>query len=174
MVVGDADSAGVVSTEPYWPGDETVTAWNVAVEELIRGETYWLATLHPAGRPHVVPLPAVWVDATLHFAAAPGTRKARNLDRNPALTLAMRGDRLHVVIEGTASRVADSRHLEDVRAAYASKYGWEVTVRDSALHGEGAPTAGWAPYYVFKLCPWRAFGLPTDGRAAPTRWRFEG
>jgi Pyridoxamine 5'-phosphate oxidase len=40
--------------------------------------TYWLATVRPDGRPHVMPILAVWVNGMLFFAAGQGTRKARN------------------------------------------------------------------------------------------------
>lgn len=39
---------------------------------------YWLATVRRDGRPHVVPVLAVFVDGALHFVASPGSRKAHN------------------------------------------------------------------------------------------------
>jgi hypothetical protein len=35
--------------------------------------TYWLATVRPDGRPHVMPILAVWVNGMLFFAAGQGT-----------------------------------------------------------------------------------------------------
>jgi nitroimidazol reductase NimA-like FMN-containing flavoprotein (pyridoxamine 5'-phosphate oxidase superfamily) len=161
-----------VSTEPYWPDHDAVSAWGQAVGELARAQTYWLATLHPAGRPHVVPVLAVRLEGALCVAASPDTRKARNLKQNPAATLTAHADRFDLVIDGTATRVADEEQLERITDAYAAKYRWSVNVREGARHGEGAPTAGPSPYHVYKLAPSGAFGFPTDEHAAPTRWRF--
>jgi hypothetical protein len=41
--------------------------------------TYWLATVHPDGRPHVRPILAVWEGDGLYFCAGERTRKAKNL-----------------------------------------------------------------------------------------------
>jgi hypothetical protein len=57
---------------------------------------------------------------------------------------------------------------------YASKYQWQVTVRDGALWGEGAPTAGPPPYHVYVITPTAAFGFGTDETFGATRWRFLG
>lgn len=142
------------------------------MEELRRSSTFWVATVHPTGRPHVVPvLAAVHADA-LHVAAGPATQKARNLARDPRVTVTTRGEDVDVVIEGAAHRVDESSALASVARAYARKYGWDVEARDGGLHGDGAPTAGPPPYHVFRLAPHRAFGFPVTGNGTPTRWRF--
>lgn len=161
-----------VSAQPYLEGDGDAVPWATAVAELAEADTYWLATLHPAGRPHVVPVLAVWVDGVPHVAAAPASRKARNLARVPAVTLTTTGDRWDHVIEGTARPVAAGDLLRRIAGAYLARYGWPVEVRGGALHGEGAPTAGPGPYQVYALTPRRAFGFPRDGRGIPTRWAF--
>lgn len=61
------------------------------------------------------------------------------------------------------------RRLAEV---YASKYQWQVTVRDGALWGDGAPTAGPPPYDVYVITPTAAFGFGTDKTFGATRWRF--
>jgi nitroimidazol reductase NimA-like FMN-containing flavoprotein (pyridoxamine 5'-phosphate oxidase superfamily) len=160
-------------TESYTGGGDRVTGWNQAVEELQRASTFWVATTHPTGRPHVVPVLAVVSGDALHFAAGPETQKARNLARDARLSVTTRGEDLDVVVEGDAHNVCDEGSLADVASAYLDKYGWAVEVRDGRLHGEGAPTAGPPPYDVYRLAPHRAFGFPADGEATPTRWRFQ-
>lgn len=152
--------------EPYLGGAGPCAAWATATAELQRSATFWLATLHPAGRPHIVPVLAVVDEAVLHVAAGPQTQKARN----PATAVTTHGDSLDVVLEGTARRIADDARLRRVAQAYASEYGWDVQAHGGALHGQGAPTAGPPPYYVYRLLPRRGFGFPTDDRAPPTRW----
>ena len=158
--------------EPYAADGEPGARWAEAIQELRRATTCWVATIHPTGRPHAVPVLAVVTGDAVHFAAGPTTQKARNLARDPRLTLTTSGDALDVVVEGVADRVRDDAALAAVVEAYVTKYGWEVEAREGGLHGEGAPTAGPPPYHVYRLVPRRAFGFPTSGGAAPTRWRF--
>lgn len=146
--------------------------WDLALDELERGSTCWLATTSPDQRPHVVPVLSVVVDGAVHVASAPGTQKARNLARDARATITTHGQRLDVVVEGSAARVGDAGELAAVAAAYAARHGWEVQVHDGALQGEGAPTAGPGPYDVYRLEAVRAFGFPTTGDLTPTRWRF--
>lgn len=160
------------TAEPYAADGARRAPWAHAIDEFRKARTCWVATVHPTGRPHAVPVLAVVTGNAVHFAAGPATQKARNLARNPRLTVTTGGDTLDVVVEGVADRVADEGALAAVVEAYADKYGWEVEVRDGALHGDGAPTAGPPPYHVYRLVPQRAFGFPTTGDAAPTRWRF--
>jgi hypothetical protein len=158
--------------EPYVEDGRPPASWTAVVEELERSFTYWVATLHPAGRPHMVPVLGVVNDEALHFAAGPGSQKIRNLDRGPAISVATSGEEFDVVLEGTARRVEHRPSLAHVAAAYTDKYGWEVDVVDSALWGEGAPSAGPPPYHLYRLTPHRAFSFPTNGATPPTRWTF--
>jgi hypothetical protein len=148
-------------------------AWTGARTRLAEAETYWLATARPGGRPHLVPVLAVWVEGALHFAASPASRKGKNLARDARCAIATRSRGLDLVVEGEAARVTQAAGLRRVAGAYAAKYGWPVTVRDGAFHGDGAPTAGPPPYNVYEIIPTVAFGFPADGASAPTRWRFE-
>jgi nitroimidazol reductase NimA-like FMN-containing flavoprotein (pyridoxamine 5'-phosphate oxidase superfamily) len=156
----------------YTGDGDHVAGWNQALEELRRASTFWVATTHPTGRPHVVPVLAVVSGGALHFAAGTNTQKARNLARDARLSVTTHGEDFDVVVKGDVRTVRDEGSLADVAAAYLDKYGWAVEVRDGRIRGEGAPTAGPPPYDVYRLTPRRAFGFPVGGEAAPTRWRF--
>jgi nitroimidazol reductase NimA-like FMN-containing flavoprotein (pyridoxamine 5'-phosphate oxidase superfamily) len=147
--------------------------WAEARRRLEEADTYWLATVRPDGRPHVVPVLAVWVDDALHASAGASTRKGRNLARDPRCVVAAGGPSLDLVLEGRAAKVADEDRLRRVAEAYAAKYRWQVTVRDGALHGDGAPTAGPPPYEVYEVTPATAFGFGTDESFNAMRWRFQ-
>ena len=75
---------------PYMPSygiDEataTLLPWSWAVERLTRSHEYWLATSWPDGRPHLMPVWAVWMDGGLWFSSSVPSRKARNLRPSPA------------------------------------------------------------------------------------------
>ncbi len=72
---------------PYMPGYGTLgedegtglLPWSWAEEQLRRSHNFWLATRWPDGRPHVMPVWAVWQAQTLLFSSSLGSRKARNL-----------------------------------------------------------------------------------------------
>jgi nitroimidazol reductase NimA-like FMN-containing flavoprotein (pyridoxamine 5'-phosphate oxidase superfamily) len=110
-----------------------------------RGDTYWLATVGADGRPHVVPVLAVWEDGALHVTSSPATRKAKDLARSPHCVITVGGPALDLVVEGEATKVRDDAALHRVAQVYASNYQWQVTVRDGAFWADGAPTAGPPP-----------------------------
>jgi flavin reductase (DIM6/NTAB) family NADH-FMN oxidoreductase RutF len=82
--------------------------------------TYWLATVRPDGRPHVMPILAVWVNGMLFFAAGQGTRKARNLVLNSHCVVAVEQEPLDLVIEGSARKTRDDETLRRVAERYAT------------------------------------------------------
>jgi nitroimidazol reductase NimA-like FMN-containing flavoprotein (pyridoxamine 5'-phosphate oxidase superfamily) len=71
----------------YSSEDATAPAWSHADALLSAAELFWISTVRPGGRPHVTPLPAVWVGGALHFCTGPEERKARNLALNPHVVL---------------------------------------------------------------------------------------
>ena len=161
-----------VAAQPLSADDPTVTPWAEARERLAEGNWYWLATARPDGRPHVRPVLGVWLDGALYFCTSPASRKGKNLAREARCAITAASDALHLVVEGEAAKVSDDATLRRVAKAYASKYGWQVTVRDGALYGDGAPTAGPPPYGVYVVTPTTVFGFGTDDSFSPTRWRF--
>jgi hypothetical protein len=162
-----------VSAQSLSADGAAVTPWVRARRRLEDAETYWLATVRPDGRPHVMPVLAVWVDGALHFCAGAATRKAKNLKRDSHCVITARNDALDLVIEGQAMQVRDDATLSRVAEGYASKYGWPVVVRGGAFYGEGAPSAGPPPYEVYEVVPTVIFGFGTDETSTATRWRFQ-
>jgi hypothetical protein len=158
------------------PDATTPTTWAKARGYLQESTaTYWLATVRPNGTPHVMPVMAVWVDGRLFFSAGERTRKARNLAHDSRCVVTVEEEPVDLVVEGNASIVRDDATLARVADAYASIYGWQVTVRQGAFHAAGgAPTAGPPPYDVYEVAPTVAFGLPVGEGLVPTRWRFQG
>lgn len=148
--------------------------WAEAQRQLAEAETYWLATSRPEGRPHVMPVLAVWVNKALYFSTGANTRKGKNLARNAHCVISVGNHRLDLVVEGRAAKLRDETRLQQVAEAYASKYGWHVSIRDGAFYADGAPTAGPPPYDVYEVTPTTAFAFGKDDALNATRWRFEG
>jgi hypothetical protein len=158
------------AAQPVIPGERRpLPPWPEARRRLAEGGTYWLATVRPDGRPHVVPVLAVWLDGALHFTSSPTARKARNLARSPHCVIAVCAPALDLVVEGQAAKVRDDATLH--RVAEASKYQWQVTVRDGAFWPRGRrPQVH--PYDVYEVISTAAFGFGTDETFGATRWRF--
>lgn len=132
----------------------------------------FLGTTRPDGRPHAAGVGALWHDGDLYFPSGPGARKTRNLLERPAATLSVASGDMHVVLEGTATRVTDGAALEEVAAVYRAG-GWPAEVVDDALTASFmAPSAGPPPWYLFRFTFHTAFGLASAPPVGSSRWRF--
>jgi nitroimidazol reductase NimA-like FMN-containing flavoprotein (pyridoxamine 5'-phosphate oxidase superfamily) len=153
----------------------TVLPWELVREVLADARLYWIASVHPTGRPHVRPVLAVWVDGALCSTSTRASRKGRNLAADSRCTVTARTDNMDVVLEGNATQVTGEAALQQVAEAYRTKYDWPVTVTGGAFEAPyGAPTAGPPPYFPYEITPATVFGFGTadeyGGRT--TRYRF--
>jgi hypothetical protein len=137
------------------------------------GTTFFLGTTRPDGRPHAAGVGAVWMAGDLYFTCGPGTRKARNLVRNPSCTLSVRLEGIDLVCEGKAARVLDPARLEQAAALYRGS-GWPAEVVGEAFTAPySAPSAGPPPWYLYRFTFHTAFGTATVEPFGATRWRFD-
>ncbi|TNM68520.1 pyridoxamine 5'-phosphate oxidase [Streptomyces sp. NP160] len=137
-----------------------VLEWAAVEERLVAAQHYWLATVRPDGRPHVVPRWGVWVDGRFWYDGAPTTVHARNLATNPACTLNLESGAQAVVVEGESrSARADADGLGARLAGAFVKY-------HDAGYSPGADAwAGEDGGGLRVLVPRRAlawFSFPTD------------
>src|SRR3984893_9614294 len=99
----------------YSQPDATARPWAEVVEVLRDSEMFWLSTVRRDGRPHVTPLPAIWLARGLHFCAGAQEQKAKNLESNPRCILTTGTNKLRsgldVVVEGSAVRVTGEAQL---------------------------------------------------------------
>jgi PPOX class probable F420-dependent enzyme len=94
---------------------------------LERGRTLQVASLHPDGRPHLVPMWYVVEEGQVVFRSFARSQKIRNLQRDPRLTvLVERGEAYAelqgVMIQGRARLVADPAYVLAVYGRLAAKY----------------------------------------------------
>jgi hypothetical protein len=143
--------------------DATALPYETAVDILRTSEMFWLSTVRQDARPHVVPLPAIWLDGKLHFATGPGEQKARNLLHNSACILTTGTPTyrsgIDVVVEGTASRVLGQETLERLAEVWQEKLGWQFAVGDGVFHDS---TADGHPAYVFAVTPSKILAFTKD------------
>ena len=71
--------------------------------------TCWLATVHPDGRPHVMPVGVLWDDGKLYFTAGPGTAPSGGRRTSAAAACAGRGALPRDREAGTKCRTAGPR-----------------------------------------------------------------
>ncbi len=136
--------------------------------------TCWLATIDPDGSPHVTGVGALWVEGSFWFETGEGTRKGRNLARDPRCTLSVATDEFDLIVEGEARGITDRPTVARMAAAWAAG-GWPARVDETgeALTAEySAPSAGRPPWHVYRLQPHTATAVGTVEPFGATRWRF--
>jgi nitroimidazol reductase NimA-like FMN-containing flavoprotein (pyridoxamine 5'-phosphate oxidase superfamily) len=140
-------------------------AWSWAEERLLASHDYWLATVWPDGRPHVMPVWGVWREAALWVSSSRRSRKARNLAAEPRCTVATDNALEPVVLDGSADLVTDLAVLRAVLDDMNAKYQTDYTME---LMDPGANAC-------FRITPSSAFGLlEGDFTGSPTLWVFGG
>jgi hypothetical protein len=156
------------SAELPWSRPRDILASDTPQADL----TFFVSTVRPEGRPHSAGVGAVWVDGALYFVGGPGTRRSRNLAVNPACTVSVRLRGIDLVVEGEANRVTDSSTLEHV-AAVSHTGGWPASVEGDALTAPySAPSAGPAPWHLYRLTLHTAIGVASAEPHGATRWDF--
>jgi hypothetical protein len=138
-----------------------------------RRHTVWLTTINPDGSPHVMPLGVVGRCGSWYFTSGPATRKSRNLARDPRCVVSVATHPFDLVVEGVAERVTDVGELASVAEAFV-RDGWPAEVAGDALTAEySAPSAGPAPWYVYRVEPSTVFALGTSEPFGATKFRLD-
>jgi general stress protein 26 len=148
----------------------TARPWAEVVDVLSKSEMFWLSTVRRDGRPHVTPLPAIWLDGALHFCAGAGEQKAKNLESNARCILTTGTNKLRsgldVVVEGAAVRVTDEAQLQRLAAMWKSKLDWRFEVADRAFRDPDGRLA-----LVFGVTPTKVLSFGKEPYSQ-TRYRF--
>ena len=106
----------------------------------------------------MMPVWGVWVDSALYFSTGRGTRKARNLVRNPNCVVSNELAREAVIVHGRARVINNAKRIVELSRSYARKYKMPLD-----------PSMG----AIYEVKPSIVFGLwekkfPTTA----TRWKF--
>jgi general stress protein 26 len=160
-----------MATRPYMPdygilpADEGsgLLGWSWAEEQLHASKNFWLASRWPDGRPHVMPVWAVWDGVALWFSGGLHSRKVRNVLQDPRCSASTEDATNPVVVEGVASKVDDveqkQRFLDLVNEKYATSYELDFLNPETTA--------------VLRVEPTWAFALRQDDfSGSPTRWTF--
>lgn len=97
--------------------------WSEVEGRLSEAIHYWLCSVRPDGRPHVVPKWAAWVDGRLYFDGSPETRHARNIAVNPNVNVHLEDGARAVILDGRARAIVPDGGLgQSLSRAYRRKY----------------------------------------------------
>jgi pyridoxamine 5'-phosphate oxidase-like protein len=148
---------------PEMPGygvpDEVEGAlpWSWAEERLVACRNYFVASVKPDGRPHVMPVWGAWVHGMFVFSTAITSVKSKNLLANPGCVVTVDDGHEAVIVEGEA-KIVEKDEIPDFFDEYLRKYEYKI-----------ADDSKWA------VVPRRAFGFIEDDSFAKTatKWRWE-
>ncbi len=160
--------------------------WTRITERLERGvpqapgtggpdrHTCWLTTLNHDGSPHVTGVGGLWADGTFWFETGDGTRKGRNLARDPRCALSVAFYEFDLVVQGEAVKVDDPTVVAEMARRWSAE-GWPAQVDETGLAltaEDSAQSAGPPPWHVYRLTLHPATAVETVEPSRATRWRF--
>jgi hypothetical protein len=159
-------------------------SWAIVADRLAAGSppdpeahnarTTWLCTLNGDGSPHVTAVGALWLDESFWFQTGAGTRKARNVARDPRCSISVSIRDADIVAEGEAVRETEPARLTALAKAWAAQ-GWPAELDKS---GSGitapfnAPTQGPPPWNVYRIEPHSVTVVSGTAPGGLTRFSF--
>ena len=161
-----------IASRPYWPDaldkpmDSTahLKPWSWALERLEKSHNYWISTVNPAGKPHLMIVWGIWSNDAFWFTTGPRTRKAKNLATYPDCVIGNEKADEAVILEGVAEPISDRALWKRLAEIYDRKYGGN-------LYSILEPCGG----NVYRVLPKRVFGQDEhaeDFTESITRWQF--
>jgi len=121
-------------------------SWEYVAQRLSEAKNYWLCSVRPDGRPHVIPRWAVYVDGKVYYDGSSKTRHARNILENPYISLHLESGDQVVILEGTSQQAErpSPELAQKLAQAYKTKY---------AVHGYAPEPNQWdeGGLYVFTI-----------------------
>ena len=142
--------------------------WSWAAERLADNRNFWVVTVSADGRPHALPVWAVWAEAEhrLAFSCGPRARKARNLAANPRCAVMVDDTVDCLSLEGQADLV----ERDDRREQWIDRYLVKYQPMSPALNAEFV-----RQHLLFEFVPERALAVierEEEFSTRATRWRF--
>jgi hypothetical protein len=167
-----AENEPIGTLDPHFstPG-ATARPWSDVDQALTEAKIFWLSTVRRDGRPHVTPLPAVWLGGELHFCTGAAEQKAVNLTNEPRCALTtgtpLQHEGLDVVVEGAAVRVTEQDRLAELAGLWKTRLGWDFRAADGTFVGEAGNVA-----LVFAVSPAKILAFGKGEPYSQTRFSF--
>jgi hypothetical protein len=134
---------------------EKLDAGSPPAPDAHNARTTWLSTVNEDGSPHVTAVGALWLDGSFWFQTGSGTRKGRNVARDPRCSIAVSILDADVVAEGEAQRETDPATLTRLALAWADQ-GWPAELDETQTGITApfnAPSQGPPPWNVYRIEP---------------------
>jgi Pyridoxamine 5'-phosphate oxidase len=145
-------------------GKKGLLPWSWAEQRLKKSHNYWITTVTPEGRPHVMVVWGLWQDGRFLFSTGSKSRKARNLAANPNCGVSTEHAHEAIIVEGMAE-IADVAARRKMIPAYERKYKFDLSAMKDDMLSMKEP--------VFAVRPRVAFGLwEKHFQSKSTRWQF--
>jgi len=148
----------------YLEGPQGFVSWQQVSQQLSEAIHYWLCSVQPNGKPHVIPKWGVWVSDHFFFDGSPETKHARNITENPAVAVHLESGERVTILNGTCRALAKppTDLASEIAQAYTLKY---------ASLGYAPTAAQWDNGGLFEVTPqsilaWTSFTLD------PTKFTF--
>jgi nitroimidazol reductase NimA-like FMN-containing flavoprotein (pyridoxamine 5'-phosphate oxidase superfamily) len=108
----------------YLENPKSMVPWSHVEQRLAAARNYWICSVRPNGKPHVIPVWAVWVDGYIYFDGSPETRHARNIAHNPNIAVHLESGDEVLIVEGTVEMLKTVAPEFGKRLAqtYSAKY----------------------------------------------------
>jgi hypothetical protein len=160
-----------VPSRPHMPGyglpegPDGLMPWNWAEQRLESSHNYWLATVRPDGRPHLMVIWGLWRREVFYFSTGSRSCKTRNLESNAHCVIGTEQAHEAVVVEGLAEKLRDVEQLKELLSLYQRKYDYDMSTMQEDILALREP--------LFAIRPSVAFGLDEKTNLQnSTRWRF--
>jgi len=108
----------------YVDNPKAMVTWDYVVQRLSEAKNYWLCSVRPDGRPHVIPRWAVFVEGRVYYDGSPETRHALNILMNPNVSLHLESGDEVIIAEGPSAPAGkpEKELAEKIAASYRAKY----------------------------------------------------
>lgn len=131
-------TAELIMLPPEYGESRHPLAWEAVRTRLEEAPNYWLATPRPDGRPHVVPLDGIWLDAAWYFGGSPATVHMKNAARHPTGVMHTGDGLTPIIVEGAISEASptqdEAERLSEANNRKYAHYGMKATA-DTYLQG---------------------------------------
>lgn len=126
------------------------------LDKLAQAQACWFSSVRADGRAHLAPIWHVWHNQRLYVVTQAGSVRARNIQANPAVSVALPDPMNVVIVEGTARPAPEA--VADLQPLFFAKYNWDISTDDDYT-------------LVIEVTPRKLMAWGADGEG---RWHFDG
>lgn len=124
-------------------------SWSTIAEELSAPRNYWINTINQDGSPHATPVWGVIHEAEFYFYTSAASAKARNISRDPRMTVHLESAEHVLIVAGRAEARGAPTDSPGVLASLEAKYSQPGDANYLPSHDQSFDA-------LFKLIPHKA------------------